>query len=139
MADLTPAVAPPSPSVPSPAPSEPPRKPLVPAGVAVVLAALSPMLLMAGSVLPAPWGGVVSILAFVMAGLAGIALPSPAWADGRPIVQGPALLVAGTAGPLVAGLSEHLPDGPIRLVAATVALVATFLAGKAAPQLGHVA
>jgi hypothetical protein len=116
-----------------------PSRGLLTGPAATVLAIVAAVALPVSAFVPPPFGALVSVLAFVAAALSGLAMPAPAWAAGRPVVQGAAVGVAASVLGVAESAAVALPEGPWRLGASAVALVAAWLAGRAAPQLGGAA
>lgn len=86
------------------------------------------------AIVPPPFGGLVAILAFVAATLAGVAAPAPSLVAGNPIVGLGAVPALGTGAAMLAQLSTALPpDGLGSKGAYLGALLAAWLAGKALP------
>lgn len=116
---------------------DPPAKTSVlPKAVAGVLGILAGLAVPASALLPPPFNGLVMIVGFILAAVAGVALPTPQWAEGKPILQGTLLTVAGSAVPILVGVANTLPAGPLQAGAYALALAAALAAGKVAPQLG---
>lgn len=117
----------------NPKPEEVPVNP-IPKTVAAILAAVATAGLAASSAIPLPWGNLVALISFVLAGVAGLAVKPPEWAAGKPVVQGTVITALGSAVPLVASASSGL-TGWWQLGAQALALVLAFLTGAAAPAL----
>ena len=116
--------------------SETPRQPLVPKSAAIIIGGISTALLALAPFLPVvggiSLGTIASILAFICAAIAGLALPTLTFKSGKPII--PLKLV-----PVVAGIVPTLMtiagslEGVLSVAAEALAYVFAFLAGTAAP------
>lgn len=113
-------------------------KPLIPAKLAALAAALSVILGVAGHMLPEQYAAPAAILAFICAGLAGLALPSVRFLAHKPLVSAALVPVLASASALLASVAGTLP-GPIGLAVYSAALVCAFLAGSASPPPMQVA
>src|SRR5690606_1643979 len=117
--------------------SETPRQPLVPKSAAIIIGGISTALLALAPFLPVvggiSLGTIASILAFICAAIAGLALPTLTFKSGKPII--PLKLV-----PVVAGIVPTLMtiegslDGILSVAAEDLAYVLAFLAGKGRPK-----
>jgi hypothetical protein len=115
-------------------PEEAPAKGL-PAWLTGLLGLLAAGAVMGGTMLPAPWGLLVQVAGWVLGYVVGAAQPTPTWADGKPVVQGPFQAVLAGAVPVLAAAGSGL-SGWFQVAVHALALVCAALAGVAAPQLG---
>jgi hypothetical protein len=106
----------------------------VPKQVATILGVIATAGLAVAQFVPPPWGTLVSIVAFVLGGIAGMALKPPTFLAGKPVLQGSAVAVLASGVPLAASAASST-TGWLQLVASAVALVLAFLTGTAAPSL----
>lgn len=114
-------------------PAQPVRTALIPAKYAAVVGLVALVATAASGFIAPPWGGLVAILGFLAAALAGVAAPQPKWVAGKPIVSGAAVTAFGGAVPVVATLSDALPEGAPKLAASVLALALAWAAGLSAP------
>jgi hypothetical protein len=117
----------------------PPEKPQmnpIPKNVSTILGVIATAGLAVAQFVPAPWGTLVSIIAFVLGGVAGMALKAPTFLAGKPVLQGSAVAVLASGVPLAASAASST-TGWLQLIASAVALILAFLTGTAAPQLGN--
>jgi len=107
----------------------------IPKNVATVLGVISVAALAVAQFVPAPFGTLVSIIAFVLGTLSGLTTKAPAFLEGRPVLQGSSVGVLAAGIPLAASAAAST-TGWVQFAASTVALLLAWLTGKAAPQLG---
>lgn len=114
-------------------------KPLLSGTAALVVGTLGTLAAAAAVFVPQPWGGLVAVLGFVAASLAGFAVASPKLTEGRPVLQGGLLTGAVALLGLLAEFWAMLPPGWPQSLAAGAAALLAWLTGRALPPLGIVA
>lgn len=105
----------------------------IPAHVARVLAVIAVTVAAAGALVPEVAKPYVELGAFVLAFLAGIALPQLKVVAGRPVATGGVGTALGSGAVLVEQLGRNLPDAYQPIAYAGAALLA-ILAGKSLPS-----
>lgn len=111
-------------------------KPLLSGTVATILGTIGTLAAGASALVPAPWGVLVAIAGFLLAGLAGLAVAPPTVTEGKPVLQGGVLAVATTLLTLLTQFYALVPVGWPQSIALTVAALLAWLTGKALPKLG---
>lgn len=115
-------------------------KPLLSGNAAKVVGALGTLLAGASPLLPAVSGVSLTapalILGFILVSLAGLASAPPAVTEGKPVLQGSALVIAGGAAGLLQQFYSVIPAGWPQSLALAVLAILAWLTGRAMPQLG---
>lgn len=107
-------------------------RPLLPPAVAGVVAAVAPVLMLVGGLVAPPWGPLLAVMAFIVAGLAGHHLPLPRFLAGRPMVSAALVPTFASMTPVAFSIGQALPES-WRWAANGAALLLAWLAGLAAP------
>lgn len=109
--------------------------PLIPAWAQSLATLAVPALVALATFVPPAYAWVPGSLAFIAAFLSGQARPTPKWAAGKPLVQGPLVPLLVSAVPVLVALAQSLPAGGyLQISVYGLALVASGLAGLAAPE-----
>lgn len=111
-------------------------KPLFSGTVGAIVGTLGVLTAGASTLLPDPWNYFVGVAGVLAAALAGMSARPPTLVEGRPILQGAALVVAGGLGALLVQAWPMIPVGWPQAIALTVAAVISRLTGHALPMLG---
>lgn len=114
-------------------------KPLLSGTAALVVGTIGTLAAAAAVFVPHPWGGLVAVVAFIAASLAGFAVAPPKLTEGRPVLQGGLLTGAVALLGVLAEFWSLLPPGWPQSVAAGAAALLAWLTGRALPPLGIVA
>lgn len=111
-------------------------KPLLSGRAAAIVASVGGLLAMSAAFIPAPWGTLAAIVGFLLSGLAGLAGAAPRVTEGKPILQGGALVAGTTLLGVLVEFFGALPHGWPQGIALSVAALLAWLTGKALPPLG---
>lgn len=110
-------------------------KPLLTGTAGLIVGTVGMALAALSALLPQPWVYVAGIVAMLLCGLAGVASPTPTWAEGKPVLQGSLATAASALLGLLVTFAPSLPPQFLPIAAAVGGLLA-FLIGKPMPALG---
>lgn len=112
-----------------------PSQPLVPQILKIVALIAGPILMGLGTVIPAPFGGPVSLLGYVALFLAGSAAKMPNVASSKPLLPLAVTPIAGSLAALVVNFSDSLAsDSKLKLGLMVFAGLLSWLSGKVLPE-----